>query len=67
MNSSSVADRILQALLEIASEKYGAEIKAIWKEWILMAETWVERHGAALGAVLTFGVMFLIFAWGMSM
>lgn len=28
MNSSSVADRILQALLEIAGEKYGAEIKA---------------------------------------
>ena len=32
-----------------------------------MAETWVERHGAALGAVLAFGVLFLIFAWGMSM
>lgn len=28
MTSSSVADRILQALLEIAGEKYGAEIKA---------------------------------------
>ena len=39
----------------------------IWKGEILMAETWVERHGAALGAVLAFGVMFLLFAWGMSM
>ena len=28
MSFSSVADRILQALLEIAGEKYGAEIKA---------------------------------------
>lgn len=32
-----------------------------------MAETWVEKHGAALGAVLALGVMFLLFAWGMSM
>ena len=28
MTTSSVDDRILQALLEIAGEKYGAEIKA---------------------------------------
>ena len=28
MTSSRDADRILQALLEIAGEKYGAEIKA---------------------------------------
>ncbi len=28
MKSSIAADRILQALLEIAGEKYGAEIKA---------------------------------------
>ena len=32
-----------------------------------MAETWVERHGAALGAVLVFVILFGIFAWGMSM
>ena len=32
MTSSSVADRILQALLEIAGEKYGAEIKAHYEE-----------------------------------
>ena len=32
-----------------------------------MAETWVERHGAALGAVLAFILLFAIFAWGMSM
>ncbi len=28
MNSSSVADRILQALLEIAGDKFGAEVEA---------------------------------------
>lgn len=30
-----------------------------------MAETWIERHGAALGALFVFGVLFLLFAWGM--
>ena len=30
-----------------------------------MAETWVERHGALIGGLIAFGVMFLIFAWGM--
>ena len=32
-----------------------------------MAETWVERHGAALGAILVFVILFGIFVWGMSM
>jgi len=41
--------------------------KHIWKEWILMAETWVERHGALIGGLIAFGVMFVLFAWGMSM
>ena len=41
--------------------------KHIWKEWNLMAETWVERHGALIGGLIAFGVMFVLFAWGMSM
>ena len=39
----------------------------IWKGEILMAETWVERHGALIGGLIAFGVMFVLFAWGMSM
>lgn len=30
-----------------------------------MAETWVERHGALIGGLLVFVVLFAIFAWGM--
>ena len=30
-----------------------------------MAETWVERHGALIGGLIAFGVMFVLFAWGM--
>ena len=32
-----------------------------------MAETWVERHGALIGGLIVFGILFAIFAWGMSM
>lgn len=32
-----------------------------------MAETWVERYGALIGGLIAFTVLFLIFAWGMSM
>lgn len=32
-----------------------------------MAETWVERHGALIGGLIAFTVLFGIFAWGMSM
>ena len=39
----------------------------IWRGEILMAETWVERHGALIGGLIAFGVMFVLFAWGMSM
>jgi len=30
-------------------------------------DPWYVRHGAALGAVLAFVLLFAIFAWGMSM
>ena len=32
-----------------------------------MAETWVERHGALIGGLIVVGILFSIFAWGMSM
>ena len=30
-------------------------------------DPWYVRHGAALGAILAFVLLFAIFAWGMSM
>ena len=30
-------------------------------------DPWYERHGALIGGLIAFGVMFVLFAWGMSM
>lgn len=35
--------------------------------YIESSDPWYIRHGAALGAILVFVILFGIFAWGMSM